>query len=103
MREDPREPKSLPEAPPRRSGETTPVKDAVPTHKQPHERDESVDSQQAAPSDRMKQAHDDVEQGLVDTSRAEATDRTYERNLRSEPQAADGAARPKAETDAKKA
>ncbi len=96
MPHDPRaptKPAGLADPPPHRPGQTTPVQDAVPAPKQPHERDESADSQQAAPSDRMQQAHDDVERGVVDTSRAEATDQTYERVLRSEPQAPVPAAR----------
>ena len=34
----------------------------------------------------MQQAHDDVQGGLVDTSKAEATDATYARHLRPTPQ-----------------
>lgn len=39
--------------------------DAAP--RMPHERDESEDSQASGPRESMKQAHDDIEQGLVDT------------------------------------
>ncbi len=57
--------------------------------KMPHERDESASSQQQIdPSDLMRTAKADVDRGLVDTSRAEATDETYGKNLRSEPQGA---------------
>lgn len=50
--------------------------------KLPHERDESSDSQQnqdgSAPATELgKRAHDDVERGVVDTSRGEETDRVY--------------------------
>ena len=84
MTPDPHDPKNAPpDAPPRRPGQTTPVKDAVPSSpKQPHERDESSASQEGAPTEVMQKAHDDVERGLIDTSRAEATDKTYADNLR---------------------
>ena len=79
MTRDPRDPPNAPlDAPPRRAGQTTPVKDAVPSSpQQPHERDESSSSQQREPDERMQKAHDDVEHGLEDTSRAEATDAAY--------------------------
>ena len=83
-----RDPESPERAPPHRDGQTTPQKDERRADKQPHERDESSASQQGAPSDLMRKAHDDAERGLADTSRAEATDATYGRELRSEPQAA---------------
>jgi len=72
--------------PPHREGQTTPQKAERRSDKAPHERDESSASQQRAPSELMQQAHDDVERGVVDTSRAEATDATYRRELRPEPQ-----------------
>jgi len=55
-------------------GETAP--------KLPHERDESSGSQlnqdgSAAPTEKGKRAHDDVERGVVDTSRGAETDRVY--------------------------
>jgi hypothetical protein len=87
---DPREPESLPEPPPQRAGQTTPAKDALRAHKQPHERDESSASQQRQPDEQMELARKDVAEGRADTSRAEATDATYARNLRSEPQGAPG-------------
>src|SRR3954447_3090267 len=83
-----RDPESPERAPPHRDGQTTPQKDERRADKQPHERDESSESQQGAPSDLMRKAHDDAEGGLTDTSRAEATDATYGRELRSEPQGA---------------
>jgi hypothetical protein len=85
---DPRD--TLPAPPQHRDGQTTPAKDARPSPKQPHERDESSASQQRAPDERMRQAHADVAEGRSDTSRAEATDDAYARNLRSEPQRAPG-------------
>jgi len=50
--------------------------------KLPHERDESSGSQHnqdgsAAPTEIGKRAHDDVERGVVDTSRGAETDRVY--------------------------
>ena len=78
--------------PPHREGQTTPQKAQRRAHQQPHERDESSASQQREPSELIEQARSDVERGLVDTSRAEATDATYGRELRSEPQAAHPAA-----------
>ena len=54
--------------------------EAVP--RMPHERDESSDSGRTAPRDIMKQAQKDAESYKVDTSRSEATDKTYADNLR---------------------
>lgn len=56
------------------AGETAP--------KLPHERDESSGSQQnqagsAGATELGKRAHDDVERGVVDTSRGAETDRVY--------------------------
>ena len=80
---EPSEPSNgLAGTPPHRDGQTTPVKDSVRAPQQPHERDESSSSQQGAPSDVMQKAHDDVTEGRADTSRAEATDRTYGDHLR---------------------
>ena len=81
-----RDPESPQRVPPHREGQTTPQKAERRSDKAPHERDESSASQQRAPSELMQQAHDDVERGVVDTSRAEATDATYRRELRPEPQ-----------------
>jgi len=91
---DPREPESLPEPPPQRPGQTTPAKDAVRAHKEPYERDESSASQQRQPDEQMELARRDLNEGRADTSRAEATDATYARNLRSEPQGVPGAPSP---------
>ena len=54
---------------------TQPVESAVP--RQPHERDESSDSQGSAPQGTPSQAAKDVSKGLVDTSKAKETDETY--------------------------
>lgn len=48
----------------------------------PHERDESSDSQQTAPREVMKRAHDDVVHGRQDTDRGPVADETYHRTLR---------------------
>ena len=77
-----RDPESPQRVPPHREGQTTPQKAERRADKAPHERDESSASQQREPSELMQQAHDDVERGVVDTSRAEATDATYGRELR---------------------
>jgi len=83
-----RDPESPQRVPPHREGQTTPQKAERRADQAPHERDESSASQQREPSELMQQAHDDVERGVVDTSRAEVTDATYGRELRSEPQEA---------------
>ena len=82
-----RDPDGPQRVPPHREGQTTPQQAQRRADQAPHERDESSSSQrQGEPSELMKQARDDVERGLVDTSRAEATDATYRRELRPEPQ-----------------
>jgi hypothetical protein len=97
------------EVPPRRAGQTARTRDpqrplppsgnadAKRMPKAPHERDESSASQQSAPRDVIRQAHDDVEQGRRDTSRGEATDETYAREFRDgdTPAGATGEAAPK--------
>jgi hypothetical protein len=45
----------------------------------PHDRDETVGMTGGIPSERVQQASADIERGLVDTSRAEATDAAYQR------------------------
>ena len=59
------------------SGSAQPVESAMP--RQPHERDESSDSQGSAPQDAPSQAAKDVERGLVDTSKAKETNEAYEK------------------------
>ena len=51
-----------------------------PTPRQPHERDESPDSQTSEPHDVIKQAHEDVTGGQVDTDCRNATVEIVERN-----------------------
>ncbi|MDH6592528.1 hypothetical protein M2165_002417 [Variovorax sp. TBS-050B] len=51
----------------------------------PHERDQSADSQEAQDgqhSQMGRKGHDDVERGVVDTSRGAETDRVYNDKLR---------------------
>ena len=50
----------------------------------PHERDESSDSGTGAPSELMKQAHDDVVSGKTGTDKGEVTEEIYRRTLRDE-------------------
>jgi hypothetical protein len=50
----------------------------------PHERDETVGMTGGVPSDAVQQASVDVKRGLVDTSRAEATDKAYQRQRKPE-------------------
>ena len=45
----------------------------------PHERDESSDSGESAPRDVIRQAHDDLESGKVDTDRGPPSDAAYQR------------------------
>ena len=45
--------------------------------RQPHERDESSDSQGSAAQDAPSQAAKDVKKGIVDTSKAKETDEAY--------------------------
>ena len=82
-----RDPESPQRVPPHREGQTTPQKAERRAEQTPHERDESSASQQGAPNELMKKAADDIARGVIDTSRAEVTDATYRRELRSEPQA----------------
>ena len=63
---------------------TLPNVDGRPAPRLPHERDESSDTGTGAPSEVMRRAHDDVEDGKTGTDKGEATDAVYERNLRGE-------------------
>lgn len=56
--------------------------DAEPEPRLPHERDESVDSGQGEPSERMRQAMRDLNSGKRPTDGSEVTDEVYERTLR---------------------
>ena len=55
----------------------------------PHERDETVGMTGGVPNEVVQQASADVQRGLVDTSRAEATDPTYQRQKRDDDTAAE--------------
>ena len=48
----------------------------------PHERDESSDSQDTPPSEKARQAHQDLDRGLPDTDKGPELDRLYRRNFR---------------------
>jgi hypothetical protein len=67
----------------RKGARPAPAHDAQPTADtppaMPHERDEMVDPDRGAPSDQMRQAHDDIERGLQDTDRGGVTDAAYRR------------------------
>lgn len=71
----------------RATGQTTVDQAQKRVPRLPHERDESADSQAVMePEQRevMRQAQQDVERGLQDTSKGEATDAVYRRNFRKE-------------------
>ncbi|MBP6405609.1 MAG: hypothetical protein KA335_08150 [Ramlibacter sp.] len=77
---------SRPRDPGRPAGQTTPAQGETTTpHKVPrlpHERDLSADSQargEASGKKLGKQAHKDLERGLVDTGKGPAMDRAYRR------------------------
>ena len=82
-------------APRHHGGRTTTVRNEHGSHPLPHERDESTTApvegaeatgtQGGGPTDLGRRAHQDVEQGIADTTRAEATDETYARGFRSDP------------------
>ncbi|MEF7615013.1 hypothetical protein V4F39_13915 [Aquincola sp. MAHUQ-54] len=48
-----------------------------PAPRLPHEHDESADSAAKAPDPEIRQAHDDLERGLVDTDRGRPMDEAY--------------------------
>lgn len=68
-------------------GRTQPVQNSTEGHpdvpeaapRLPHERDESSDSQDSRPRKVIRQAHEDVERGLVDTDRGTPAHDTYQR------------------------
>lgn len=65
-------------------GKTVPAQgqSREPVPRLPHERDESADSQaaQQQSGERVgKQAHEDIERGLVDTDKGPVLDETYEK------------------------
>lgn len=65
-------------------GDTLPRVKGKSSPRLPHEHDESADSQHTEePSPEMKQAHADLERGLVDTDRSPVIDEVYHRTVRS--------------------
>jgi hypothetical protein len=64
-----------------RRGKTTQSREEKHEPRLPHERDESTDSGVNQPRQKMRQAKQDVERGLQDTSKGEETDRVYRRNF----------------------
>ena len=79
---DERKPRSPVAADPKGDGNTRTEQNGESSPRLPHERDESSDSQRnqdgyASPTELGKRAHDDVERGVVDTTRGAETDRTY--------------------------
>lgn len=66
-----------------RHGNTLPRVDDESAPRLPHEHDESADSQVVEePQAVMKQAHEDVRRGLVDTDRSPGMDKVYKRLAR---------------------
>ena len=77
---DKRQPRSPAAADPKADGNTRTEQNGESSPRLPHERDESSDSQENRNGSAAaigKQAHDDVERGVVDTSRGAETDRVY--------------------------
>ena len=77
---DERKPRSPAAADPKADGNTRTEQNGESSPRLPHERDESSDSQHdpnGSASSIGQRAHDDVERGVVDTSRGEETDRVY--------------------------
>lgn len=67
-------------------GRTQRTKQNVPGPRLPHERDESADSQAAAPVDEAgKRAYRDAARGLPDTDRGPVLDRTYREKVATAP------------------
>lgn len=66
-------------------GKTRIQQGGEPAPRLPHEHDQSADSQQSADGGAPKvgrQAHEDVERGLVDTDKGPVTDRVYNDKLK---------------------
>ena len=70
-----------PEKHPPRQGDTLPRVKGKSSPRLPHEHDESASSQNSEPQPVMKQAHADIERGLVDTDCAPVADEVYRRAL----------------------
>lgn len=69
------------------SERTSPAQGQHPAPRLPHEHDQSADSQQGAEhtgAEVGRQAHADVQRGLVDTDRAPQTDKLYRERLRAD-------------------
>lgn len=82
---DQRQPRSPATPQPQGDGNTRTEQNSESSPRLPHERDESSDSQQnqdANPPAIGQRAHDDVERGVVDTSRGEETDRVYNEQVK---------------------
>ncbi|MGY4828805.1 hypothetical protein ACVNIS_09530 [Sphaerotilaceae bacterium SBD11-9] len=60
-------------------GRTKPVVDSESAPRLPHEHDESSDSQVSAERPIIRQAHDDLASGKVDTDRSAPMDEAYQR------------------------
>jgi hypothetical protein len=76
--------RKTPGASPARQGNTVPVQGETRQRspRMPHERDESADSQEAGEASARrvgKRAHDDLEQGQVDTDKGPALDAAYDK------------------------
>jgi len=80
-------------------GQTRPQVGGASSPRLPHEHDESADSQRSEPRADMKQAHADVERGLVDTDRGPVTDELYEHRVRTPGEATPDRAAPAARAD----
>lgn len=66
-------------------GKTLPAQDGEAAPRLPHERDQSSDSQQNTQGQAPRvgrQAHEDIERGLVDTDKGPVTDRVYNDKLK---------------------
>ena len=65
-----------------RQGKTTAKRMEETEPRLPHEHDQSSDSQDSQPREKMRQAHDDLERGLTDTDKGPELDKVYRRNFR---------------------
>lgn len=67
---------------PSHTGTTRAAIDGKRAPRLPHERDESSDSASGPPRDVVRQAGEDIENGLVDTDRGPVTDAVYRKSLK---------------------
>jgi hypothetical protein len=72
----------LPDPAPGQPGRTTERREREAEPRLPHEHDESADSQSGGPRPEMRQAHADLERGVVDTDRGVPMEEIYDRELR---------------------